>query len=161
MVKEVTKLVNSLPMKEGVHAIQSPRMIVMGIRLHTPTTKCSQYIQGHVGGSNDTDIERAIDSLYIGRNDNGSGHWVFKLDTKERVSVNRLTVIPMSNNFIERINKMGTSDSQPAGMQIPGEHGNLTIHDFLSPESDANSHASDESYKYPDDKLDNDVPLIV
>ena len=66
---------------------------------------------------------------------------MFKLDTKERVSVNRLTVIPMSKDFIERINEMGTSDSQPAGIQIPDENGNLTIHDFLSPESDADSHA--------------------
>ena len=54
MVKEVTKMVNSLPRKGGVHAIQSPRMIVTGIRLHTPTTKFGQYIQGHVGGPNDT-----------------------------------------------------------------------------------------------------------
>ena len=56
MVKEVTKLVNSLPTKGGVHAVQSPRMIVTGIRLHTPATKCGQYIQGHVGGPNNTDV---------------------------------------------------------------------------------------------------------
>ena len=100
MVKEVTKLVNSLPKKGGVHAVQSPRMIISGVQLQLPTTKCGQYVQGHVGGPNDTDIKRTIDSLYIGRNDNGSGHWVFKLDTKEHVSVNRITVIPMSNDFI-------------------------------------------------------------
>ena len=29
------------------------------------------------------------------------------------------------------------------------------------PKSDTNSNASDESYKYPDDKLENDVPLNV
>ena len=39
--------------------------------------------------------------------------------------------------------------------------GNLTIHDLLTPESNTDSHASDESYKYPDDKLENDVPLNV
>ena len=48
-----------------------------------------------------------------------------------------------------------------AGIQIPDEHGNLTIHDFLYPESDAGSHASDESYKYSDDKLENNVPLNI
>ena len=44
MVKEVTKMVNSLSMKGGVHAVQSPRMLVTGIGLHMPTTKCGQYI---------------------------------------------------------------------------------------------------------------------
>ena len=130
-----------------MHAIQSPRMIVTGIRLHTPITKCGQYIQGHVGRPNNTNVEITIDLLYIGRNDNGSGHWVFKLDTKECVSVNRVSVIPMSKDFIERINEMGTSNSQPAGIQIPDEDGNLTIPNFLTPESDADSHASDERYK--------------
>lgn len=31
----------------------------------------------------------------------------------------------------------------------------------MTPESDTNSHASDESYKYPNDKLDNDLPLNI
>ena len=136
-------------------------MIITGVRLHLPTTKCGQYVQGHVGGPNDTDVERTVDSLYLGRNDNGSGHWVFKLDTKERISVNRITVIPMSKDFIERIDEMGGSDDQPAGMQLPDEDGNLTILDFLTPESDTDSHASDESYKYGDDKSEIDVLLNV
>ena len=131
------------------------------IGLHTPTIKCEQYVQGHVGGTNDTDVKCTIDSLYIGRNDNNSGHWVFKLDTKEQVLVNRVTVIPMSKDFRQQIDKMGTSDAQPAGIQIPDENRNLTIHDLLTPESDADSHASDESYKYPDDKQESNVPLNV
>ena len=116
MVKEVTKMVNSLPRKGGMHTLQSPRMLVMGIGLHTPTTKCGQYVQGHIGGPNNTDVERTIDSLYIGRNNNRSGCWMFKLDTKEQVSVNRVTVIPMSKDFREKINEIGTTDSQSAGI---------------------------------------------
>ena len=54
MVKGVTKMVNSLPRKGGVHAVQSPRMLVMGIGLHTPITKYGQYVQGYVGGPNNT-----------------------------------------------------------------------------------------------------------
>ena len=130
-------------------------MLVTRIGLHTPITKCGQYVQGHVGGPNDTNMERAIDSLYIGRSNNGSGQWVFKWDTKEQVSVNRITVIPMSKDFRERINEIGTTDFQPTGIQIPDEDENLTIHNFLTPEYDANSHTFDKSYKYPDDKLEN------
>ena len=50
----------------------------------------------------------------------------------------------MSNNFIQCIDKMGANDHQPVDVQLPDD-GNLTIFDFLSPESD--SHALDESYK--------------
>ena len=76
-------------------------MSITGIGLHTSTTKCGQYVQGHVRGPNNTDVECTIDSLYFGRNNNGSGHWVFKLDTKKQVSVNRvtITVIPTSKDF--------------------------------------------------------------
>ena len=161
MVKEVTKMVNSPTRKGGIYAVQSPRMLVTGISLHMPTTKCEQYIQGHVGGPNNTDVKRTIDLLYIGRNDNGSGHWVFKLNTKEQVSVNGITVIPMSKDFRQQIDEIGTNDAQPVGIQIPDKNGNLTIHGFLTPESNTDSYASDESYKYPDDKLENDVPLNV
>ena len=77
MVKEVTKMVNSLPKKGGVHTVQFPRMLVTRTGLHTPTTKCEQYIQRHIGGPNNTDVERTINSFYNGRNNNGSGHWGF------------------------------------------------------------------------------------
>ena len=142
-----------------MYAVQSPEMLVTGIGFCTPTLKCGQYVQGHVRGPNNTDVEPTINSLYIGRNDNDSGHWVFKLDKKEQVPVNRVTVIPISKDFRQRIDNMGTSDDQSAGIQIPVEDGNLTIFDSPTPELDADSHASDESYKYPDDRLQNDVPL--
>ena len=67
----------------------------------------------------------------------------------------------MSKYFRQQIDEMGTSDDQPAGIQIPDTEGNLTILDFLTHKTDDDSHVSDESYKYPDDKLDNDVPLNV
>ena len=67
----------------------------------------------------------------------------------------------MSKDFRQQIDKIGTSHAQPAGIQMPDENGSLTIHDFLTTESDADSHVSDESYKNPDDKLENDIPLNV
>ena len=91
MVKEVTKLVNSLPKENGVHMVQSPQHIVTGVPFRLPHTPMGQYVQVHVGGSNSMEEERTVDLLYIGRADNGSGHWVFKLDTKQPMSVNCLT----------------------------------------------------------------------
>lgn len=75
-------MVNSIPKESGVHMIQSPCQIVTGLSFKMLATNMGQYVQAYVGGSNDIDKERTVDSLYIGLADNGSGHWVFKLDTK-------------------------------------------------------------------------------
>jgi hypothetical protein len=88
MVHRVTMLINSLPKQNGIHSILSPREIVTGKKFQCPSIKIGQYVQGHTGGSNNTEQERSIDSIYIGRADNGSGHVVFKLNTKQPVSVN-------------------------------------------------------------------------
>ena len=91
-----------------------------------------QYVQGHVGGSNDTEQERSVCSLYIGTADNGSGHTVFKLNTKETISVNRITEIPMSGDFIEKVNQMAIREGQPEGIQFADHQGNITVLDFLT-----------------------------
>ena len=83
-----------------------------------PQTPMGQYIQVHMGGSNSTEEERTVNSLYIGRADNGSGHWVFKLDTKQPISLNRITLVPMLVDFMDRINKMGKEDNALDRIQI-------------------------------------------
>jgi hypothetical protein len=57
----------------------------------------------HTGGSNSTEQERSVDALYIGRADNGSGHVVFKLNTKQPVSVNRVNPIPTTDAIIDTV----------------------------------------------------------
>ena len=79
--------------------IQFLRQLVTGLPFRMPHTVMGQYAQGHIGGSNDTKEEQTIDLLYIGQANNGSGHWVFKLDTKQAVSMNRVTIVPMSDDF--------------------------------------------------------------
>ena len=82
MVHCVVILMNSLPRKGGLHSVLSPREIVTGHKFRCPKTQIEQYVQGLVGSTNDTENERSIDALYLGRADNGSGHRVFKLGTK-------------------------------------------------------------------------------
>jgi hypothetical protein len=72
MVHKVTMLINSLPKQNGIHSVLSPREIVTGEKFRCPSIKIGQYVQLHTGGTNNTDQERSIDSLYIGRADNGS-----------------------------------------------------------------------------------------
>ena len=53
-----------------------------GNKFRCPTICKGQYIQGLVGSTNDTEQERSINTLYLGRAENGSGHVVFKLDKR-------------------------------------------------------------------------------
>ena len=61
IVKEVTKVVNSLPKEDGVHIIQSHCQIVRGIMFRIPHTLMRQYIKGHLGGSKNIEEERMVD----------------------------------------------------------------------------------------------------
>ena len=108
-----------------------------------------QFGQNVNGGTNDTDKERSIDTLYLGRADNKSGHSVFKLDTKAVVSANRLVVIPTTKTDIDRIDEMGTLEKQPEGVQFRNKDGKVTINDLdlnLNDDDNNDSNASDESF---------------
>ena len=107
MVHRVVILINSISQKDSLHSIILLRELVTGKKFRCPTIRIGQYIQGIVGGTNDTDKERSIDALYLGRANNGSGHVVFKLDTKTAVSVNMVVVIPTPITIIDRIYEMG------------------------------------------------------
>ena len=85
IVHRVVVVKNSLPWKGSLHSVLSPREIVTGMKFQCPKIRIGQYVQGLIGGTNDTETERPIDSLYLGRSDNGSGHIVFKLDEGSRV----------------------------------------------------------------------------
>ncbi|OEU05712.1 hypothetical protein FRACYDRAFT_258571 [Fragilariopsis cylindrus CCMP1102] len=148
MVLRVTMLINSLPKQNGIHSILSPREIVTGKKFRCPTVKVGQYVQGHTGGTNSTDEERSIDALYIGRADNGSGHVVFKLSTKQPVSVNRVTIIPTTEALINTVNEIGEQERQPEGIEFADINGRVTLDDFAANViNDDDSNASDIDFK--------------
>ena len=150
LVQQVTNSVNLFPKKGGVYPVLSPRQIIMGILLRRPPTTMAKHVQGHVGGTNDTHQEHLVCALYIGTAGNGSGHTVFKLKTKETISVNRITEIPMSRYFIEKVNEMSTKEGQPEGIQFADHHGIITVINFLISHGEDDSNASDESFRFDD-----------
>ncbi|OEU06188.1 hypothetical protein FRACYDRAFT_255934, partial [Fragilariopsis cylindrus CCMP1102] len=135
MVHKVTMLINSLPKNNGIHSIMSPREIVTGKKFRCPTIKVGQYIQGLTGGTNSTVQERSIDALYIGRADNGSGHTVFKLKTKQVVSVNRVVTIPTSQSNIQAVN-------------------DIELRYMTFADNDDDSNASDDDFKIDEEYQD-------
>ena len=79
IVKEVTKIMNSLPKENSVYMIQSPCHIVRGILFRLPQISMGKYVQGNIGGLNDTD-KKTVDSIYIGQDhmvaDTGYSNWI-------------------------------------------------------------------------------------
>jgi hypothetical protein len=162
LVHRVTSLINSLPKQNGIHSILSPREIVTGKKFRCPSIRIGQYVQGHTGGTNDTGEERSIDSLYLGRADNGSGHEVYKLSTKQLVSVNRVTEIPTTDDMIDTVNDIAEQEAQPEGIEFSDMHGRITLQDFAANDNDDDSNASDNDFKLDEEykeEVDNEIAL--
>jgi hypothetical protein len=162
MVNKITMLVNSLPKQNGIHSVLSPREIVTGKKFRCPSIKIGQYVQGHTGRTNSTNQERSVDSLYIDRADNGSGHVVFKLNAKQPISVNQVTVIPATEATIETVNNIGEQEDQPEGIQFSDMHGRITLQDFAANDNDDDSNASDDDFKMDkeyQDEVNNKIAL--
>ena len=82
-VKRVTVLINSFKRKSGVHLVMSPRQVLFGKKSKTPLCKIGKLVMAYNVTSNNKKIDpRAFFVLYIGPNDSGTGHIVFKLATK-------------------------------------------------------------------------------
>jgi hypothetical protein len=160
VVHRVTALINSLPKQNGIHSILSPREIVMGKKFRCPSIRIGQYVQGHTGGTNGTGQERSIDSLYLGRADNGSGHDVYKHSTKQLVSVNRVTEIPTTDDMINIVNSITEQEAQPEGIEFSDMHGRITLQDFAADDNDHDSNASDDDFKLDEEykkEVDNEI----
>jgi hypothetical protein len=154
LVSRVTMLMNSIPKKGGIHRIISPRELITGKKLRVSEHHIGQYVQDHTGGNNDTGKERLIDVLYIGRADNGSGHVVFKLSTKQRVSVNRVTAITPTADHIKLVEDIAETENQPEGLEFANINGKVTFDDFIEEINDGdddNSNASGDDFVHDEE----------
>jgi hypothetical protein len=117
--------------KGGVSEFLSSREIITGKKLRLPPHETGQFVQASVGEtSNLTDVYRTFESLYIGRNDNGSGHYVFDIRTGCRKSTARVTPLPMLQQVVDRINAVGLHDKQPEDIVIGDRNDQQAVNDF-------------------------------
>ena len=92
MVKQVTVLINKFRRKSGVHLVMSPRQLLFRMIFKTPLYKVDELVMMYdVTVSNKTTDPRAFFALYIGPNNSGTGHTVFKLATKQLVTTSNNT----------------------------------------------------------------------
>jgi hypothetical protein len=157
VVYKTVILINSLMRKGGVSEFLSAREIVTGRKLRLPPHEIGQFVHASVGEtSNLTDVYRTFESLYIGRNDNGSGHYVFDIRTGCRKSAGRVTPLPMPQRVTDRINAMGLHDKQPEDIVIGDRNDQQTVNDFNvgleENEEDDDDDATDESFDPIKDK---------
>ena len=135
----------------NVHPVMSSRKLVTGRDLKVPILQLGQYVQAHLGGSNSVEEERTCNALYIGRSDsNKKGHLVFKLSTRQPISCNKVTEIPVTQDHINRVNEIGKKDHQPDSLVITDASGNTTILDIDTKDDSLDEH--DEDYQPNDDK---------
>ncbi len=164
MVNRVTILVNSLPRVGGVHDTISARQLVTGNVLQIPACKIGEYVHGHVPTTNDTGKPRAVDGLYLGPNNNGTGHYIFKLGTKQPIKVPRVTKAPVTDLIINFVNKIGKEEIQVEGIEFLDYFSNVTINDIkLGKNSngmldndnsyDDNSNVSDNTFELDEDNV--------
>jgi hypothetical protein len=147
-------LMNSIPKKGSIHRIISPRELATGKKLRVPEHHIGQYVQGHTGGNNDTSKECSVDALYIRRADNGSGHVIFKLSTKQRVSVNRVTAITPTADHIKLVEDIAEAKNQPEGLEFANINGKVTLDDFIkgiNDDDDDDSNASDDDFVHDEE----------
>ena len=87
----------------------------------------------------------------MGPNDGGTGHSVFKLSTKQVIITPRCKPVPMPDNVINVVNKMGEEEGMPNGIHFRNIHKESTLDDlYRDVESqDDSSCASGESWDMP------------
>ena len=94
--------------------MMSPRQILFGKKFKTPLCKMDELVLAYdVKLENKISKPRVFYTLYIGPNDGGTGHSVFKLSTKTMIVTPRCKPIPMPDDVILVVNQMGVDDGSP------------------------------------------------
>ena len=63
--------------------------------------------------------------------DNGTGHSVFKLKTKEKISVPRVIPIPMPELINKVVNNMGEKEGEGEGIKFANMFDEVSINDIV------------------------------
>ena len=127
----------------------SPQQILFGKKFKTLLCKISELVMANnVTADNKTTTPRALYALYIGPNDSGTGHQVFKLMTRRMVTTPKCKPIPMPDNVIEVVNDLGEQDDMPTRIEFRNIHQESIFADLFVDKdlNDGNSNTSDKDW---------------
>ena len=159
LVRRAVILINSFSRKSGVHPVMSPRQILFGKKFKTPLCKIGELVMAYdTASDNKTTTPRAFYALYIGPNDGGTGHRVYKLSNKEVITTPKCKPVPTPGDVIEAVNEIGRLEGMPNGIEFLNIHKKSTLSDLFADEdlNDDDNNASDKDWgdrKNPEDDL--------
>ena len=141
----------------------SPRQILTGEKLIIPPfpigSFCYAIPENKDKTSRSVDKGRSFDAIYLRPNTNGSGHFVYNINTMQRNSAPRVIgyngqPIPWSDLIIKTINAQGVSDYQPEGLVIGDQNNKTSLEEFdknLYQDFDDDDDGEYKSYQTSDD----------
>ena len=95
----------------------SPTQITFVNKFKNPLYKLGELVFAYdVQANNKTPKPRAFYALYVGSNDRGINHSVFKLSTKKMIIAPRCKPILMSDNIIKVVNQTRKDEGMPNGI---------------------------------------------
>ena len=101
----------------------SPRQILFGKKLKPPLCKIGELVMAYdVTADNKTTTPRALYDLYIGPNNGGTGHQVFKLSNKRMITTPKCRPVPMPDDVIKIVNDLGEQDEMPNRIEFLNIH---------------------------------------
>jgi hypothetical protein len=128
LAMESAKKLNFFPPKGGISPFYSPRMILHQENLDY-NKHCSipfgTYVQAHHEPTpTNTQHPRTLDCIYLRYNDNKQGgHELLDLRTGRTIKRRTVTPLPMTQNVIELVHEMATSEGMPDGLKIQTRSG--------------------------------------
>ena len=130
VVLRAVSLMNSLPRKDGIHSTLSPREIVTGKKFRILRYNIGDYVQAYMSYkmNNDMTKEKTVDALYLGPSNDDDGHNVFTLSTKQKVSVNKISMIPITTDVVDKVTNIGKDEDQPGNMDFTSMLSNINAH---------------------------------
>ena len=137
----------------------SSRQILFGKKFKTPLCKIGELVMAYdTTSDNKTTTPRAFYALYIGPNDGGTGHRVYKLSNKEMITTPKCKPVPTPDDVIEAVNEIGRLEGMPNGIEFLNIDKESTLSDLFADEdlNDDDSNASDQDWgdrKNPEDDL--------
>ena len=126
IVFSVVFWLNTFPWEDGISKTISPRTIVTGLTITYKTHCCiefSAYAQIHVEHNNSL-IGRTTGELALGPTGNTQGdHYFYSLVSGKCVAWNHWTVVPLSQDVINHVNRMGSRSNTPNSLTFGDRYG--------------------------------------
>ena len=168
LVKNAVFWLNTLPARDGVSSVHSPRYLLTGRELEYPLhmrLEFGEYVQTHEQHGNRM-TDWTLGAICLGPNGNAQGgHYFMCLSTGARITRDQWTDLPMPREVIRQVSDMGRQQGMPTTLTFADRHGReledrlVEIPDNDTTQEAYDPHYDDESSHTGDDDLSYDTSI--